>query len=105
MVAFDSFFSPSPFSRSLIGEHARRERETSGPIFHETVAQLVCGFGGRLAKFTDEIDVFFPEWGKVGRFHRLLASLFTQTGLRIARNWNFSRSPTGTDFRGTLNFI
>lgn len=44
------------------------------------------------SKFTDEIGVFFRT---VGRFHGFLASLFTQTGLGIAWNrnfsWNFSK--------------
>lgn len=110
MVALDSFFFFLLLPRSLI-EHARREREREygeklpDPYSTRQLPNLSAGSGwDAWRSLQTRSTSFFPN-GTVGRFHRLLASLFTQTGLGIAWNRNFSRSPTRTDFRGTLNFI
>lgn len=56
--------------------------------YSATIHQLVCGF-----------DILAQVYGRDGllfeaRFHGFLASLFTQTGFQIDRNWNFFRSET-----------
>lgn len=61
-------------------------RENFGTHIPRQLPNLSAGWSCT-SKFTDEIGVFFRT---VGRFHGFLASLFTQTGLGIAWNWNFS---------------